>query len=1188
MANLATLVARKGMVLLRTVLAVGLIALASTVVVGFAAQDDAALTKAVDEYIEVCQSQYDKGLYSTAKDGLLEAKSEYSSDMTEAQKSRINSMLERVNQAIEARTRVSEMLENGKKAVNSKDYSQGLEMLNQVVSDKYASKAQVEEAKSVLESAEESMQKVEEQMESLFDESVSLYKDGLLREAMQGFQKVSRSGVDVSNWFGRDSEYYIAKIKEAMDAGSNAEQTAASKQTEQASAEQKKQENASEGTAKQEAMELFKQSVEEYKAGNYEAAKDGFEAVADSGYDIKNFWGRDSEYFLQKISDKSKELAEEAEKAEEEARMAEEKKAREKEEAEQKAREEAMDKLFRESVEQYRGGNFDAAEEGFQLVEKSEFNPKYWGKDSSDFLARIEKARKAKADKAAEAAAEKQTAEKQTAEKKAEKAQQAKQEKPDISAEAKASEQKKSPEAKEDSYLRVLSEKRNRQRDYTRAIVNDAVTKANQYLGDEQFAKAREALSVAYANIEKTKMLLGDELYSEYKTRLDSLSTKIDNLQQEARIESAKIEREQTEELEKEIRRDMERQRQQAVKDYMENAMAFQREQRYEEALAQLEALLAIDPLNSMALLQKQTLEQTISWRKQIEVQNKMHREEIETLIKADEASIPYADDMTFPSNWKEIVKKREQRESDGMSKENLDVYRLLDQKVDLSALYEDMPFGEALEVLRNSTNPPLTIIVLWRDLDENAFIDQTTPINLTIPAPVKVKTALELLLDSVAGGLAELSYVVKDGIIQIATMGSLPDKMVTKRYDVRELLGETANFSFEMDVSNYGQSEGRTAGGGGGGGDDYESDDDDQQEDTRDSLTQRASTRAQSIVNLIQETVAPETWYDAGGDGSITTFQNNVLVIRQTLEQHEKIKELIDELRLTLGEQVAIEARFLTVTENFLEQIGIDLDMVINPDDSNWNEIAFTQSHKSGGAPSDSGLPGSLAGAIASSMNGSYVMDDLQVSFLIEATQAHKDAKSLNAPRVAVLNGERASIRVGKETSFVSDYEFEDLSTTGDNPLVRTIADPEIDRIRDGVNLTVTPTITADKKYVILGIQTQYLKTNFDTYTVPSDTGTGTQEYPIQLPVREEARIGTRVTVPDGGTLLIGGQKLTGQKTAESGVPVLSKMPFVGPLFENRGTLKDQSILLILVKPSIILRDEQEKEAVDAMESNF
>ncbi|ARN56404.1 hypothetical protein [Sedimentisphaera salicampi] len=1183
MANLATLVARKGMVLLRTVLAVGLIALASTVVVGFAAQDDAALTKAVDEYIEVCQSQYDKGLYSTAKDGLIEAKSEYASDMTEAQESRINSMLEKVNQAIEARSRVSEMLENGKKAVSSKDYSQGLKMLNQVVSNEYASKAQAEEAKSVLESAEKSMQKVEQEMEALFDESVSLYKDGKLSEAMQGFQQVSSSGVDVSNWFGRDSEYYIAKIKEAMDAGGDAEKSGSSKQSDEASADKDADKDNASGNAKQEAAELFKQSVEEYKAGNYEAAKDGFEAVADSGYDIKNFWGRDSEYFLEKISEKSKELAEKAEKAKEQARMAEEKKAREKKEAEQKAREDAMNKLFRESVEQYRGGNFDAAEEGFQLVKNSEFNPKYWGKDSSAFLARIEEARKAEAQKD-EAEKQAETADKQQDEK----AQQKMQDKPDISAEAKSAEQQKSPEAKEDSYLRVLSEKRNRQRDYTRAIVNDAVTKANQYLSDEEFAKAREALSVAYSNIEKTKMLLGDELYTEYKTRLDSLSAKIDNLQQEARIEAAKVEREQTEELEKEIRRDMERQRQQAVKDYMENAMAFQREQRYEEALAQLEALLAIDPLNSMALLQKQTLEQTISWRKQIEVQNKMHREEIETLIKADEASIPYADDMTFPSNWKEIVKKREQRESDGMSKENLDVYRLLEQKVDLSAFYEDMPFGEALEVLRNSTNPPLTIIVLWRDLDENAFIDQTTPINITIPAPVKVKTALELLLDSVAGGLAELSYVVKDGIIQIATMGSLPDKMVTKRYDVRELLGETANFSFEMDVSNYGQSEGRTAGGGGGGGDDYESDDDDQQEDTRESLTQRASTRAQSIVNLIQETVAPESWYDAGGDGTITTFQNNVLVIRQTLEHHEKIKELIDELRLTLGEQVAIEARFLTVTENFLEQIGIDLDMVINPDDSNWNEIAFTQSHKSGGSPSDTGVPGSLAGAIASSMNGSYVMDDLQVSFLIEATQAHKDAKSLNAPRVAVLNGERASIRVGKETSFVSDYEFEDLSTTGDNPLVRTIADPEIDRIRDGVNLTVTPTITADKKYVILGIQTQYLKTNFDTYTVPSDTGTGTQEYPIQLPVREEARIGTRVTVPDGGTLLIGGQKLTGQQTAESGVPVLSKMPFVGPLFENRGKVKDQSILLILVKPSIILRDEQEKEAVDAMESNF
>jgi type II secretory pathway component GspD/PulD (secretin) len=231
--------------------------------------------------------------------------------------------------------------------------------------------------------------------------------------------------------------------------------------------------------------------------------------------------------------------------------------------------------------------------------------------------------------------------------------------------------------------------------------------------------------------------------------------------------------------------------------------------------------------------------------------------------------------------------------------------------------------------------------------------------------------------------------------------------------------------------------------------------------------------------------------------------------------------------------------------------------------------------------------VPGSLAGtALASTISGGYILDDLQVSFILQATQAHKDSKNLNAPKVTVLSGESAGIRVETEKSYVSDYEFEENTTTGDNPIITSIADPEISIIRDGVVLNVTPTITSDKKYVLLRIMTSYTETNFETYNIP-DTETG-DFYPIDLPISQIADVRTRVTVPDGGTLLIGGQKLTGEMNSEEGVPVLSKLPVLGRLFENRGKVKDNSILLILVKPTIILQDEQERDAVAAMESQF
>jgi len=77
-------------------------------------------------------------------------------------------------------------------------------------------------------------------------------------------------------------------------------------------------------------------------------------------------------------------------------------------------------------------------------------------------------------------------------------------------------------------------------------------------------------------------------------------------------------------------------------------------------------------------------------------------------------------------------------------------------------------------------------------------------------------------------------------------------------------------------------------------------------------------------------------------------------------------------------------------------------------------------------------------------------------------------------------------------------------------------------------------------------------------------------------------------VSVPDGGTLLLGGQKVTAEVEVEAGVPVLSNIPLVGRLFRNRSMVKDQKILLILVRPTIILEEEVDAKALAGWERNL
>ena len=83
-----------------------------------------------------------------------------------------------------------------------------------------------------------------------------------------------------------------------------------------------------------------------------------------------------------------------------------------------------------------------------------------------------------------------------------------------------------------------------------------------------------------------------------------------------------------------------------------------------------------------------------------------------------------------------------------------------------------------------------------------------------------------------------------------------------------------------------------------------------------------------------------------------------------------------------------------------------------------------------------------------------------------------------------------------------------------------------------------------------------------------------------IQLPTVTVTRVRTTVTVPDEGTILLGGQRLITELEVESGVPVLSKIPILNRFFTNRVESKEEQTLLILLKPTVIIQNEQEERA--------
>jgi len=169
----------------------------------------------------------------------------------------------------------------------------------------------------------------------------------------------------------------------------------------------------------------------------------------------------------------------------------------------------------------------------------------------------------------------------------------------------------------------------------------------------------------------------------------------------------------------------------------------------------------------------------------------------------------------------------------------NRAVYKQLQKTVDLSAITLDTTFGEAIELLRNSAEPPLKIVVIWRDLSDNANIDQDTPIKIDGVPKIRLHAGLDILLLAVSSEFAKLGYIVKDGIIIIATKDSLPVKMNTRVYDVSYLLSAPARYGLGFRTPyGRGSQAGPYMGRGG-----------------------QTSQRAGSMSDIIRNNVRPNRW---------------------------------------------------------------------------------------------------------------------------------------------------------------------------------------------------------------------------------------------------------------------------------------------------------------------------------------
>lgn len=107
---------------------------------------------------------------------------------------------------------------------------------------------------------------------------------------------------------------------------------------------------------------------------------------------------------------------------------------------------------------------------------------------------------------------------------------------------------------------------------------------------------------------------------------------------------------------------------------------------------------------------------------------------------------------------------------------------------VDMSRIRPDTTFREALSII-SGQQPRLPILVLWNDLERNAFVERDTPVGIEGFGRMRAEAALDLVLRAVATSGMRLRVFPEGGVLTIATEAADLGKPTTRVYPVADLL---------------------------------------------------------------------------------------------------------------------------------------------------------------------------------------------------------------------------------------------------------------------------------------------------------------------------------------------------------------------------------------------------------------
>ncbi|HEY5682570.1 MAG TPA: pilus (MSHA type) biogenesis protein MshL [Sulfuricaulis sp.] len=309
------------------------------------------------------------------------------------------------------------------------------------------------------------------------------------------------------------------------------------------------------------------------------------------------------------------------------------------------------------------------------------------------------------------------------------------------------------------------------------------------------------------------------------------------------------------------------------------------------------------------------------------------------------------------------------------------------------------------------------------------------------------------------------------------------------------------------------------------------------------------------------------------GGRKLIVNPQAGVVLVRAMPDELRLVEDYLGITQTNMNRQVILEAKIVEVQLKDGFQSGINWAGIANKNGKTYTigQVGGGTSLGPTGLSSIAGNTGNLnpttgiftpiSGTNSSAFGGVFSLAVQANNFaaFFELLKTQGDLNVLSSPRVSTMNNQKAVIKVGTDSYFVTKQDTTATTVVGGTPTIST----ELSPFFSGIALDVTPQID-EAGNINLHIHPSVSEVSEKLITVASNQTISTALSSVQ----ESDNI---VRAGSGQIIVIGGLMKEASTDDNASVPVLGDIPLVGNLFKHKRVTRIKRELVILLKPTVI-----------------